>query len=156
MEQLIIVLLILVLFVFFIVGCIMPPKSFVSVPSDVELKYTDGACNPAWGRTSILITANGNGIYENKDDRLPKDNFKKKFTLTHQELLELVNEIQKSGFYSLQNTYIDRSFQDGRCSFISITANNVTKEVSIVNAGHPDAYSRVAGLLSSIAAKKTK
>lgn len=164
---LITVLLVVTIFGFFLITgwftFLMPPiVPLTEVPYDAEIKYTYGACNPAWDRTNILIKANGSGIYESgtgmptNGSNFSKEHFKKKFTLTNQELLELINKIRQNEFYNLRDIYIDDTFQDGSCSSISIKANNITKQVAISNAKPPEFYSKLERIISSLAERKTK
>ncbi|MFH1520780.1 MAG: hypothetical protein ABID61_03990 [Candidatus Micrarchaeota archaeon] len=141
-------------------GCITPPKSGL-VPSDLEIKYSYGACHAEWGRTTITIDADGNGIYQSgsgmmlDNGRFENEGFRKTFTLNESEILELLDKIESSGFYSLDEHYSDPMVMDGSCKSIFITKNNFTKSVSVVNTNAPEAYSTVADAIIGIVESKT-
>lgn len=149
------------LILFLILGCIIPPQSISAVPSDTNIQYSYGACTAEWGRTNIQIDSSGVGIYERGSgqltagNRFSKEEFRKRFTLTNQELLALINGIQKSGFYSLQDDYSNLEIRDGSCSSIFVTMNDNTKSVSVSNMGPPQSYSTVADLILRLAQEKT-
>ena len=135
-------LIILFLIVF---GCINPPRS-TSVPADFEVTYSYGACHAEWGVTTITIDANGNGNYESTIGT-PNE---AEFTVSEEDLMGLLNKIDESGFYSLNDYYSDPLTVDGSCQSIFITKNNITKSVAISNTPAPEAYSTVADAISEI------
>jgi hypothetical protein len=143
-------------------GCINPPPPSSGVPDDLEIRYGSGACHAEWGRTNIIIDAKGNGIYESgsgpldENGRFQNEEFRKTFRLDENELLGLLNGIEGSGFYSLNDYYSDMGIIDGSCNSISVTKNNSTKTVSVSNTDSPAAYSKVAELISGTAENKTK
>lgn len=151
---------ILVLIMLLCLGCITSPKSSL-VPSDLDIKYSYGACHAEWGRTTITIDTDGNGIYQSgsgtmQNDRFENEQFRKTFKLNESELLELLNKIEVSGFYSLDEYYSDPGIMDGSCKSIFVTKNNVTKSVAVSNTNAPDAYSKVADAIIEVAESKTK
>ncbi|MFH1221824.1 MAG: hypothetical protein V1492_01930 [Candidatus Micrarchaeota archaeon] len=143
-------------------GCILPPPMSDAVPKDLEITYSYGACHAEWGRTNIRIDATGNGIYESgrgmllPNNRMAEEKFYKTFRMNETELLSLLNTIEKSGFYSLQDSYSDTLIMDGSCEYISVTKNNVTKSVSVSNTQPPDAYATAADAINAVAEAKTK
>lgn len=144
---------------FFLIGCILfpsPPPLSSGIPSDLAITSSYGACHAEWGRTNIHIDAYGNGIYESGrgsmiDDRFAEEEFRKTFTLNENELLALLNQIEESGFYSLQDDYTNLEVRDGGCRFISVIRNNVTKFVSVSNTEAPAAYSQAADAIYAVA-----
>ncbi|NYZ77021.1 hypothetical protein H0O02_01760 [Candidatus Micrarchaeota archaeon] len=140
-------------------GCLNPPMSD-AVPEDLEITYSYGACHAEWGRTDIAIKADGSGVYESGSgmmigDRFANEEFRKTFRLSETELLNLLNAIEKSGFYSLGDYYTDPNTIDGSCEYVSVTKNNSTKSVSVSNTEPPAAYGQVAGMISAVAESKT-
>jgi hypothetical protein len=143
-------------------GCPQPKPPYANVPSDLEITYSYGACHAEWGRTNIIIDAGGNGVYESgsgsllPNGRFSEEKFHKTFSINESELLGLLNSIEASGFYSLNEHYTDINIQDGGCEYISVTKSNVTKSVSVANTNPPEAYSKVAGMVGALAENKTK
>ena len=140
-----------------IAGCIIPQQTSSKLPKDLEIRYSHGACKAEWGRTITIITADGNGIYESgkgsfDNERFEKEEFRKTFKLNESQLLTLLNSIEKSGFYSLDDYYSNTEIFEGACSSIFVTKNNITKSVAVSNTNPPEAYSKVADLIS----EKTK
>jgi hypothetical protein len=151
----------LVALIFFSIACINPPDVSDAVPSDLEIAYSYGACHAEWGRTNIVIDAQGRGVYESgsgsltDDGRFENEKFRKTFTLSEKELLDLLNGIEKSGFYSLRESYFSPDIMDGGCESIMVSQDNSTKFVSLSNVNSPESYSKVAGMISAIAENKT-
>jgi hypothetical protein len=141
--------------------CIGPPAppSHDSVPPDLYIIYSDGACHAEWGRSEVIITADGNGISQSgsgsyEDGRFEEEESRLGFTLSEEELLFLLNAIEGSGFYSLDDTYTDMSIMDGSCEYISVTADNKTKGVSISNTSPPEAYRTARSAIMGVAEEK--
>lgn len=157
-------LLLFIAFIFILIatGCIKPVEPSSSIPEDLEVRYSYGACHAEWGRTNVVIDAQGNGVYESgsgsltEDGRFENEKFRKTFKLNESELLGLLSNIEKSGFYSLEDDYSNPGIMDGGCQSISVTKNNSTKMVSISNAESPEAYSKVAELIGEVAGNKTE
>lgn len=120
-------------------GCIFqqPPSS--SVPKDLDIIYRSGACQAEWGQTQTEIFANGTKINKEGTE-----------ILTQSELLYLLNQIEKNGFYSLNDYYVDTEVREGSCRFISVTANNKTKTVAVSNMPSPEAFSKTADLINNL------
>ena len=95
---------------------------------------------------------NGLGLYEEgsgellleEGQKFENETFRKMFVLNETELLDLMHEINKSGFYLLNDSYYNPEVQDGSCEGIAITKNNATKSVDVSNMGGPQAYQRTA------------
>lgn len=137
-----------------------------AVPADLRVRYSFGACHAEWGRTNVVISGNGMGLYESGrgslvpdvftgEERFKDEKFRKEFRLGESELLEMLNEIEKSGFYSLEDYYADKGVLDGSCSSLSVTKNNSTKLVAVVNTNSPAAFSAAADSIMGVAGKKT-
>lgn len=140
-----------------ITGCFTkpsPPPMSDMVPKDLAIYHSYGACNAEWGETEVNINAKGEGFY--RSGRLGQWEFNKTFTLNETELLGLVDELEKSRFYSLNDSYYNPRVIDGDCSLISITKNNVTKSVSVSNIFAPEAYHKTSDLIDGIAKNKTQ
>jgi hypothetical protein len=133
------------------------------VPKDLSIFYGFGACHAEWGRTEVSIDANGQGLYEEGSGSLRREGgqkfeneiFRKTFVLNETELLGLLDGIEKSGFYYLNDSYYNHEVQDGGCEGIQITRNNTTKSVSVSNMAAPQAYKRTAKIIIEIAENKT-
>lgn len=153
-------IIILILVLLLCLGCITPLSS--SVPTDLEIRYSTGACQAEWGRTTITIDAEGNGVYQSgsgvmlENETFENENFRKTFKLNESELLELLNRIEVSGFYSLGEYYSDLETEDGSCKSVFVTKNNVTKSVAVSNMIAPDAYSKAADAIIEVAESKTE
>lgn len=150
----------LLVVVMFVGCCSNPPNLSSSVPGDLYVVYSYGACHAEKGRTNFIIDAEGNGVYESGsgsliDDRFENERFRKTFKLDDSELLSMLNEIEASGFYSLENDYTDLDIYDGGCAHISVTKENKTKTVSVSNTQAPGEYSKVADLIARITEEKT-
>jgi hypothetical protein len=120
-------------------------KHYESVPSDLKIvAYTDCSLSfRAWD-SRITIDAAGNGVYEHPvykevyrektsleliGDRLfGSDIEKKSFQLSEEELLSLLNSIEKSGFYELKGEDSDSTCIYDFCSVLEITKNGFTKK----------------------------
>jgi hypothetical protein len=135
------------------------------VPKDLFIFHDFGGCHAEWGRTNIWIDAKGDGLYESgsgnlimfeDEQRFEHEEFRKTFVLNETELDGLLDELQESGFYSLNDSYYNPEVRDGSCEGISITRNNVTKSVSVANADAPEAYSKAAALIEGMAKNKTQ
>jgi hypothetical protein len=79
------------------------------------------------------IFANGTTVKGNVTSRVSQS-----------ELLQTLNEIEKSGFYSLNEHYSNLEVHEGSCKFISVTANNRTKTVAVSNMPSPESFSIAA------------
>jgi len=129
------------------------------IPNDLSIFYGFGACHAEWGRTEISIDANGLGLYEEgsgellleEGQKFENETFRKEFVLNETELLDLLQEINKSGFYLLNDSYYNPEVQDGSCEGIAITKDNATKSVDVSNMGEPQAYQRTAKLIHDMA-----
>ena len=138
-------------------GCINPPPPSSNIPSDLEIYYTYGSCHAEGGRTNIRILSDGSGLYESgkgpltDDGKFSENDSRKTFKLGETEVLTLLNDIEKSNFYSLKEGYSDFSIQDGSCSYISVTSNNKTKSVSVSNTDAPEEFSKAASLIGKAA-----
>ncbi|VVC04113.1 Uncharacterised protein [Candidatus Bilamarchaeum dharawalense] len=141
---------ILVLLVCF--GCIQPKST--TIPSDLEITHSFGACHADWGTTTITIDAQGDGVYESTRDGQVE--FRKTFKLNEEELLGLLNKIEESGFYSLNDFYNDPGVMDGSCESVFVTKNSSTKSVAVSNTPAPKAYTTAADAIVAIAEDKTK
>jgi hypothetical protein len=133
------------------------------IPKDLFILYGLGACHAEWGRTEISIDANGLGSYEEgsgellleEGEKFENEIFRKEFVLNETELLDLLQEINISGFYELNDSYYNPEVQDGSCEGIAITKKNSTKSIYVSNIGGPQAYQRTAKLILDIAWNKT-
>jgi len=141
-------------------GCFTKPSPLPmsdKVPKDLAIVDSKGDCHPERGTTDIEINARGEGSYQSRSGIMFMHvQFRKTFILNETELLGLVDELEKSGFYSLNDSYYDPEVIDGYCASISITRNNVTKSVSVANADAPEAYSKAAALIEGMAKNKTQ
>jgi hypothetical protein len=144
-------------------GCVfLGQQTSKTLPGDFEVSYGYGACMAEMGRTNIEIDAQGNGIYEKGSGplgdggRFQNEEFRETFTLSDEERLALLNEIEKSGFFSLQDQYYNPDIVDGGCSAIFVTKDNVTKSVSVSNTKAPDAFLNAADSIGSAARSKTQ
>ena len=140
-------------------GCVFTPST--RLPEDFEVYYSTGGCHAEWGRTNILIDAQGNGIYEKgsgalENGRFQNEEFRLAFRMGQEERLALLNEIEESGFFSLSGEYFNPDIVDGSCSSISVTRNGETKTVSVSNMQPPGAFTASAEAISSAAQSKTK
>jgi hypothetical protein len=125
------------------------------VPKDLAIADSRGEGHPERGRTDIEINARGEGLYQSRSGIMFKHvEFRKTFILNETELLDLVDELEKSGFYPLHDSYHNPSVIDGSCDYISITKNNVTKFVSVSNIAAPEAYEKAAMLIEGTAENK--
>jgi hypothetical protein len=143
---------------------IEPSPRPINDSTTLKIYYTYGSCHAEWGRTNIWIDESGNGLYESGsgslilfegEERFEHQRFRKAFALNETELLGLANEIEKSDFYSLNDSYYDPEIMDGYCASISITRDNVTKSVSVANAATPEAYRKAAFSIEGLAENKT-
>jgi len=155
---------VLPVFVLLAVGCVSPPNPpelSGSVPSDLEVVYSYGACHAEWGRTNVVITADGNMVFESgsgsyRGGRFEIEDFREIFRLSEGELLGLLNKIETSGFYSLRESYFNPDIVDGSCNHLSVTKNGQTKIVSVSNVEPPEGYSKVVDLIASLVEEKTE
>jgi hypothetical protein len=134
------------------------------VPKDLFIFHGFGACHAEWGRTEVSIDANGQGLYEKGSGGLKLEGgqkfeneiFRKTFVLNETELLDLLDDIEKSGFYNLNDSYHNPEVHDGGCEVISINRNNTTKSVGVSNMAAPQAYERAAKIITDMAENKTQ
>jgi hypothetical protein len=134
------------------------------VPKDLFIFYGFGACHAEWGRTEVSIDANGQGLYEEGSGGLKFEDgqkfeneiFRKTFVLNETELLGLLDDIEKGGFYNLNDSYHNPEVQDGGCEFIAITRSNTTKSVGVSNMAAPLAYEKAAKIIIDKAENKTR
>ena len=160
------VFLILILLVS-VSGCLnessLQPMS-EKVPKDLDIVYGYGGTHAEWGRTEVRIDANGRGLYQSgsgsmrfdDEQRFEHEEFRKTFVLNEMELLALLVDLEKSGFYSLNDSYVNNEIMDGYSEFISITKNNVTKSVLILNTEAPPSYQKAAEIIEEKAENKTR
>ena len=141
-----------------VLGCIQQSKS---LPADLEIRYTTGACQMEKGTTTIFIDAQGNGVYYKGSGTLlangsfQNEEFRKTFKLNETERLELLNTIENSGFFTLNNYYTNTDVYDGECRSIFVTKNNSTKSVAVSNTQAPDEYSKAGDAIVTATEKKT-
>lgn len=114
-------------------GCIFQQTISTTVPNDLDIIYRNGSCKAEWGQTQMEIFANGTTVKGNVTSRVSQS-----------ELLQTLNEIEKSGFYSLNEHYSNLEVHEGSCKFISVTANNRTKMVAVSNMPSPESFSIAA------------
>jgi hypothetical protein len=141
----------------------LPSPMSGRMPKDLFIFHDFGACHAEWGRTEVSIDANGQGLYEEGSGGLKLEDgqkfeneiFKKTFVLNETELLGLLDEIDKCGFYNLNDSYHNPEVYDGYCEGIAITRNNTTKSVHVSNIEAPQAYERTAKIIIDLAWNKT-
>lgn len=146
-------------------GADVAPANLSSNESEeLSIYYTHGACHAEWGRTNIWIDATGKGLYESGsgyrivfdgEERFENQYFRKTFFLNETELRNLGDELERTGFYSLNDSYENPEVRDGSCETLWISKNNITKTVHVVNAYAPEAYHRAATLIEGVAKNKT-
>jgi len=74
------------------------------------------------------------------EQRFEHEEFRKTFVLNETELLTLLVDLEKSGFYSLNDSYVNNEIMDGYSEFISITKEQCNKIGSRIKHGkllHP-------------------
>ncbi|MDD2755198.1 MAG: HEAT repeat domain-containing protein, partial [Methanothrix sp.] len=144
--------------------CIEPTPTPMNESMPLIIYYSHGACHAEWGRTDIRIESEGVCLYESGSgnlilfedgQRYENEDFRKTFALNETELKDLLYELEKSGFYSLNDSYYNPEVRDGSCEGISITENNSTKSVSVSNIAAPQAYERAVDLIEGMAKNKT-
>jgi signal peptidase len=134
------------------------------VPEDLFVFHGFGACQGEEGRTEVSIDANGQGLYEKgsgglkleDEQKFENEIFRKTFILNETELLDLLDDIEKGGFYDLNDSYDNPEVDDGDCEGIAITKNNITKSVGVSNMEEPKAYEMAAKIIIDMAENKTR
>lgn len=134
------------------------------VPKDLFIFDDFGGCRAELGRTEVSIDANGQGLYEEgrgglkllEGQKFENEIFRKTFVLNETELLGLLDEIEESGFYDLDDSYHNPGVYDGYCESIAITRNNTTKSVRVSNMAAPVAYERIDKIIVDMAKNKTR
>ena len=116
-------------------GVAIPPAApptgaaFASVPSDLSIQYSFGACRGR-PRERIDIDATRVGIYEN-----PRTHESFGFTKGPDEILRLLRGIDEAGFYKLPDSSINPEVRDGDCRSLSVRQSGVEKRVWDQNSG---------------------
>jgi hypothetical protein len=106
-------------------------------------------------RTGDISSGSGSLRFDD-GQRFENEEFRKAFILNETELLTLLADLEKSGFYTLNDSYVNSEVMEGFSEFISITQNNLTKTVSIINTEAPPSYQKAATIIQKIAENKTQ
>ena len=126
-------------------------------PDNLIIVYNYGTCMML--QPPILIDADGNGYYEYpvfKEGWGGLSHWEARgFKLSQKELNDLMEEIEESGFYDLNDRYVLEGMSDGICGSITITKDGVTKKVYNSNM-KPEAFMRASELIEGIAKNKTQ
>jgi len=122
-----------------VIGCThLPP--ITEVPDDLKITLDPifGLAPP--GDYIIVINADGSGELVHTLGALEK---KYNFTVTDEELLEILNTAQDNGFYSMAETNVDQTVLDAGGSRVEIMMNGNTTSVSAVGFGFDNFYTIV-------------
>jgi len=116
-----------------------PPEPPASVPGDLEIYYSWGACHVEWGRYELTINSNGEANFIKSlgppSPPIGEAEFREqsKFNLSDEELLGIYREIIKNNFFGLSESYRDPEIMDGDCSSLRVKAEGKEHEVFVAN-----------------------
>jgi len=139
-----------------VVGALAPAagQEPPAAPKDLEIVYGFGATHAEWGRTTYRITADGVLTVEKTQGFGANAKLEKaSYTLTTEELGQVVRKVEEAKFFRLRESYSDNRVMDGYSSFLSIRMNGKAHSVSVVNKT-VKRFSLVAECLEKIAAAK--
>jgi len=142
----------LIVLCFLFSGCfelIEPPAS--EMPKDFEFSYGTGAMHAEWGQFNLKVDGSGHAMFEKSFGLAIKKSYD--FSLSELERIHVYNAVTRNGFFSLNKNYADQSIIDGGWSQITVTAENETKTVRVVNT-EQDSFSKIEGKISKIILSK--
>jgi hypothetical protein len=129
-------------------------KALDGIPQDLAIVYGTGATHAEWGRSTYRISADGKVVYEKTSGRQSTGSKQKKFySLTKEEMQLIVKKIRDNRFFSLNARYSNTKIRDGWSSFISVTMDQKTHSVSVMNT-HQGEFSAIANVISNIIGNK--
>ena len=96
-------------------------------PSQVVMRLERGRCHGSCPEYSVEIRGDGSVTYEGKSSVLVEG--KLDWTIPHADVVALIDEIQKAGYFELKDEYSDGSFDGPHCESLFTIANK-TKSVS--------------------------
>ena len=109
-----------------ITGCISS-LSNAHDTKDVVITLERTACFGTCPVYSLTIQGNGTVIYEGKDFVEVKG--KAEITITQDQIDELISEFEKVDYFSLKDSYMERTITDAPTVSTSISINGKTKTV---------------------------
>ncbi len=140
------ILLILIIFT----GCIFQTRQN-TIPGRIGIEYVSSGCDMVQDNQDsyIFIGSDGSGSYNGKT-----------FTINQTEFSELSDQINKTGFFSLNEFYDPEGGYDfGTCRSIKITMQDFNKTVFVHNISTvvktPNAFTETETLIYSVAEEKT-
>ena len=109
-----------------------------SIPGDLEIHYSWGACHGEWGRYELTINASAEADFvKSLGNPMVKEGYFKEqseFNLSDEELFYIYQEIIiKNNFFGLDEEYRDPEILDGSCSSLSVKAEGKEHKVFVQN-----------------------
>lgn len=129
-------------------------KAMEGIPGDLSIIYGSGATHAERGRTTRRISADGVVVVE-KSRRKPNgmERQKEYYQLTKAELQKIMRAIEKNDFFDLDKSYSNPRIRDGSSSYISVTMDNRTHSVSVINTSQKD-FNEITSLINTIIGRK--
>lgn len=129
-------------------------KALQGIPEDLAIVYGSGATHAERGRMTCRISADGMVVCEKSRGR-PGAVVRKQeyYRLTKAELQQIVRTIEKNRFFSLDKSYSNPKIRDGSSRYITVTMDNRTHSVSVINT-HQKGFDEIVSLINNIIGRK--
>ena len=124
-----------------------------SIPSDLEIYYSWGACHMDWGFYQLIINSEGEASFEKSQNIAEPFSEQSQLSLTEDELVSLYQEIKNNNFFDLDEQYRNPEIMDGECHLLRITAEGKELAVSVSNR-RIESFDRITEAIIEILASK--
>ncbi len=128
------------------------PEPPTSVPGDLEIHYSWGACHAEWGRYELTINSSGEANFVKSFGNPMVAGYlreQSEFNLSDEELLGIYREIITNNFFGLGGSYLDRSIMNGNCSSLRVKAEGEEHEVFVSNK-RVERFDRITAAITAI------
>ncbi len=120
-----------------------------TIPSDLVIDYSWGACHADWGSYHLVINSKGEASFEKSQNLDEFFSQQSQFSLTEEELLRIYQEITSNNFFALDDEYRNPEVIDGECHLLIITAEGKEHAVSVSNR-RIEAFDKITETITEI------
>jgi hypothetical protein len=134
----------------------LPPEVPTSIPCDLEIQYSWGACHAEWGRYELTINSNGEADFVKSLGHPDVEGYfseQSEFNLSDEEMLGIYQEIMKNNFFGLDEEYRDPQIVDGSCSSLRVKAVEREHQVFVQNR-EIERFDRITASITAILGSK--
>ncbi len=122
-------------------------------PADFKLVATTGGTAPWSVSESITLLADGTAEYVKINGEPPQILIDTTFNISTANLQQIWQAVQNTNFFSLNNSYLDDSVQDGSHAIFTITANGITKQILIKNIKQQEIQNIITAINANVPAE---